>query len=63
MSFILNIFIIWNKLKFIIFFISFNPKFINSCVIIKLKDTYSYFYNYFSHYDYNYNEVKISWHT
>jgi hypothetical protein len=33
MSFVLNIFIVWNKLKFIIF-ISFNPKFINSCVII-----------------------------
>jgi hypothetical protein len=33
------------------------------CNHLKLKDTYSYFYNYLSHYDYNYNEVKISWHT
>jgi hypothetical protein len=36
MPFILNIFIIWNKLKFIIF-VSFNPNFINSCNHLNLK--------------------------
>jgi hypothetical protein len=51
-----NIFIIWNKLKFIIFSYRLIQNLLNNVQSFELEDIYSYFYYYLSHYDYNYNE-------
>jgi hypothetical protein len=57
MSFILNVLIIWNKLKYYnIYTYRLIQNLLTHVQSFELEDTYSYFYNYLSHYDYNYNE-------
>jgi hypothetical protein len=50
-------FIILNKFKYYyIYTYRLIQNLLTHVQSFKLKDTYSYFYNYLSHYDYNYNE-------